>query len=598
MRRLSVAILLFTFSIITSARAQDALTRDQRISDLTQLASQYAKNYGPYEWKRDVQGFDLMRLTPWLQRIAHSDDLDFQEALIEYVASLNDAHDFIAFPTTFFAQLPMSLDIYDGKVLIDGINRTLLPVAQFPFVIGDEVVTFDGRPVMEVVQSFRKYAVSANQRSTDRIAATRLVSRSQQIMPHVFQLGPAATLVIRLAATGAANTYTIPWVKSGIPLLSQGPLPSPVRGNGRMFLSTDNRDINAGLPGAAGATASVFKIADAGPADDSLPEYMDPIRPLLNVSVSRDYYSVIGFGSRFPVYALPAGFTDLNASCATCLVRPGEPLFYFFGTFPTATGTRVGFIRIPSMSPPSTAIALAQLDRAMTLFGATTDAMVVDVMRNPGGLVSFVEAVSQRLIPTPFNTIGFEIRSTGAWLFSFASQLSNARSNPSTPPAILANLEANYDEVFNAFSENRGRTGPVSLNSTGSLQLQPVAGAYTKPILMLTDEFSASGGDMLPAVFQSNNRGPTFGWRTMGAGGSVVGYSGPAFTESFFRITVSLMNRLQVITTPDFPPAPYVENIGVRPDIPVDYMTRANLMTGGAPFVQAFVQAVEKLVHP
>jgi len=103
---------------------------------------------------------------------------------------------------------------------------------------------------------------------------------------------------------------------------------------------------------------------------------------------------------------------------------------------------------------------------------------------------------------------------------------------------------------------------------------------------------------MLPAIFQSNRRGPVFGWRTMGAGGSVVNYSGPAFTESSFRITVSLMNRLEVITTPDFPPAPYVENIGVRPDIAVDYMTRANLMSAGAPFVQAFTQAIESLVHP
>jgi hypothetical protein len=598
MRRALVAVLFLNLSV-TAAFAQEALTRDQRISDLTQLASQYAKNYGPYEWKRDVQGFDLMRLTPWLQRIAHSDDLDFQEALIEYVASLNDAHDNIAFPTTFSAQLPLSVDIYDGKVLIDAINRTLLPQAQFPFVIGDEIVSFDGRPVMEVVQSFRKYAISANQRSTDRIAAARLVSRSQQIMPHIVELGDNATLGIKLAATGAIDTFTIRWIKNGIPILSQGPLPGPVRGNGRMFLSTDGRDINAGLPGAAtAATASVFKMSEAGLNDDSLPEYMDPIRPLLNVSVSKDYYSVLNFGSRIPIYTLPAGFTDLNASCATCLVRPGEPLFYFFATFTTATGTRVGFIRIPSMSPPSTTIALTQLDRAIALFSTMTDALVVDVMRNPGGLVSFVEAVSQRLIPGPFNTIGFEIRSTGSWLFSFAAQFLNARANPATPPAILANLEANFNEVLNAFNENRGRTGPVSLNSTGSLQLQGLATAYTKPIVMLTDEFSASGGDMLPAIFQSSKRGPTFGWRTMGAGGSVVGFSGPAFTESFFRITVSLMNRLEVITTPDFPPAPYVENIGVRPNIPLDYMTRNNLMTGGASFVQAFVQAVENLVHP
>lgn len=131
MRRLCLAVLFLSLAA-SAVHAQETLTRQQRISDLTQLASQYAKNYGPYEWKRDVQGFDLLRLTPWLQRIHHSDDLDFQEALIEYVASLNDAHDIIAFPTTFSASLPMTVDIYDGKVLIDSINRTLLPMAQFP----------------------------------------------------------------------------------------------------------------------------------------------------------------------------------------------------------------------------------------------------------------------------------------------------------------------------------------------------------------------------------------------------------------------------------------------------------------------------------
>jgi hypothetical protein len=598
MRSLTAAVLLLLLSA-TPSRAQDALTREQRIADLTQLASQYAKNYGPYEWKRDVQGFDLLRLTPWLQRIAHSDDLDFQEALIEYVASLNDAHDNIAFPTTFSASLPFSADIYDGKVLIDSINRTRLPAVQFPFVVGDELVSLDGRPVQELIESFRKYAISANARSTDRIAATRLVSRSQQVMPHIVDLGADATVVIRLAATGALSTYTIPWVKNGIPVRSQGPLPSPVRGNGRLFLATDGQDITAGLPEATAAGAAIFKVADAGPADDTLPAYMDPIRPLLNASVSKDYYSVLGFGARAPIFALPAGFTDLSAACGTCIVRTGEPVFFFIGTFTTATGTRVGFLRIPSMSPPSSAIALAQLDRMVALFAANTDALIVDVMRNPGGSVAFVEGVAQRLIPKPFNTIGFEIRATAAWLFSFAAQLTNARLNPATPPAVLANLEANYNAVLEAFNENRGRSAAVSLNSTGGLQLQPVVtGAYAKPLMMLTDEFSASGGDMLPAIIQSNHRGPIFGWRTMGAGGSVVAFSGPAFTESVFRITVSLMNRLHVVNTPDFPPAPYIENIGVRPDIAVDYMTRANLLSAGASFVQAFTQALENLVHP
>ena len=583
MRRLAFVSLLVA-AAVAAPRSQEALTTQQRISDLTQLASMYAKNYGPYEWKRDALNFDLMRLTPWLQRVHHSDDIDFQEALIEYVASLNDAHDIIAFPTTFSASLPMAVDIYDGKVLIDAINRVALPLAQFPFGIGDEIVSFDGRPVMDVIASFRKYAISANPRSTDRVAAARLVSRSQQIMPHIATLGPTATLQIKLASTGAVNTYTIPWTKNGIPVTSQGPLPSPVRGNGVIRMATDGQEVAASIA-EAGALEPVFGIATLPQPDDTLPSYMDPIRALHNVSVPKEYYSVLGVGSRIPIYGLPPGFV-------TRPVPAGVPAFLFSGTFTAPNGMRIGLLRIPSMSPPSTALVLAHLDQEIAFFNANTDALIVDVMRNPGGLVSFVEAISQRFMTQPFRIVGFEIRATASWLFSFASQLTSARLNPSTPPQVLANLEANYNAVLDAYNANRGRSTPISLNSTGSLTLPPAAVVYSKPLMVLIDEFSASGGDMFPAIIQDNGRAPLFGMRTMGAGGSVVSFNGPAFTESIFRITVSLMNRGVTITTAEYPPAPYVENIGVRPNIGYDYMTRANLMSGGQLFVQAFTNAI------
>jgi hypothetical protein len=219
------------------------------------------------------------------------------------------------------------------------------------------------------------------------------------------------------------------------------------------------------------------------------------------------------------------------------------------------------------------------------------------VMRNPGGLISFVEAISQRFMSAPFNTVGFEIRSTAAWLFSFASQLNIARLTRPPDDPILLNLQRNFDDVLSAFNENRGRSGPVSLNATGSLTLDAAPVRYSKPMIVLTDEFSASGADMFPAIIQDNGRAPIVGMRTMGAGGSVVGFPCTPYTESVCRITVSLMNRGRLIQTPEYPAAPYIENIGVRPDLVLDYMTRENLMTGGAPFVQAFTQAVLKVAQ-
>ena len=582
MRRICVAVVLVAVSFATS-HAQSALTESQRIADLNQLASFYDKNYAPYEWKRDVVGFDLLRLNRWLQDIHKADDLDFQEVLIDYVASLNDAHDYIAFPTTFSASLPLTLDIYDGKVLIDAINRTALPVAQFPFVIGDELISVDGLPVQDVISSFRKYAIAANPRSTDRTAAGRIASRSQQIMPHTSDLGATATLVIRLASTGVQNAYVIPWSKNGIPITSQGPVPSPGR---KPFRETETTPGVSSGPG-SGAPPLLFHVTDVAATDNTLPSYMQPVLPLMNASVPQDYYSVLNFGSKFPIYGPPPGFVQRLGAASTD--------FYLSGTF-VASGHRIGLIRIPTMSPPNVALALQQLDQEIAYFNANTDGLIVDVMRNPGGIVSFAESVAQRLIPTPFSTVGFEIRATGAWLFSFAAQLINARLSGASPQ-IIQNLQNNLDEVSRAYDEERGRSAPVSLNATGSLTLNPAAVSYSKPLMVMVDEFSASAADMLPAIIQDNHRGPIFGMRTMGAGGSVVGFNATAFTESFFRVTVSLMNRGHLIQSPEFPPAPYIENIGVRPDIVQDYMTRTNLLTAGSSYVQAFTAAIVSLVQ-
>jgi len=159
MPRLALVAVLLTIGV-AAPRAQQVLTADQRDADMTQLASMFAKEYAPYEWKRDVIGFDLYRLTPWLQKIHQVDDLDVQEAFIEYLTSLQDTHSSIFFHSPFGATLGITVDIFDGKVLIDSINRTLLPSAQYPFGIGDELVSLDGDSVQTLIASFRKVASS------------------------------------------------------------------------------------------------------------------------------------------------------------------------------------------------------------------------------------------------------------------------------------------------------------------------------------------------------------------------------------------------------------------------------------------------------
>jgi hypothetical protein len=62
-------------------------------------------------------------------------------------------------------------------------------------------------------------------------------------------------------------------------------------------------------------------------------------------------------------------------------------------------------------------------------------------------------------------------------------------------------------------------------------------------------------------------------------------------------VTESLMRRKSPVVTPDYPTAPYVENIGVRPDIVQDYMTADNLMNHGKTFVQAFTDSMVNFIN-
>jgi hypothetical protein len=575
---------------------QGALTGSQRESDFVQLANMFAKNYAPYEWKRDVVGFDLYRLTPWLQRVHHADDLDFEEALIDYVASLDDAHSGVVFHSNFSASLPFTVDIYDGKVLIDSVDRTLLPAAQYPFDVGDELVALDGQSALALIAAFSKYAFLGNPRTTARDAAGLITQRFQYFMPHAPDIGDTAVASIRLAGAvavksygpeksyGAVKSYVIPWLKDGTGIMSQGPVPSPRRGNGPVFFPSTHH--SPAHPGVGGARRASGRIAGRPAPSNTLPSYLHPIRHLLNVSVSDAPGAVLGFGEREPVYRLPASF----------VVRLGaQPSHFFLSGAYVSNGVRIGFIRIPSMDPPNAALALQQLDQEIAFFNSNTDVLVVDIMRNPGGTVDVVEAFAQRLFARPFQTVGFEIRATAGWLTAIVSAIDSAQSQ-GAPAEVVQGLRAIMNEILTAYNENRGRTAPVPL-ANYSLTLPPGPNAYDKPLLLLTDEFTTSGGDMFAAIIQDNHRGPLFGMRTMGAGGSVDTFFCTVFAEGFCSITVSLMNRGHIISNTEFPPSPYIENVGVRPDIVVDYMTKANLLSAGAPFVQAFTDRAVNLAR-
>lgn len=536
--------------VVLAGFAAAEISREQRLQDFRQLASLYAKHYAPYEWKKEVQRFDLLQIGPWLDRVARAkDDLEFYDICIEYVASLNDAHDVFTLTSDFSASLGFSTDLWDNAIVVDSVNRTRLPPDRYPIQIGDELISIDGVPAERILFSLAKYATAANNRSTARQAAAFLTSRPQSRIPRAVEV-PAESVIVLRSPGGEEKTLTIPWVRSGTPLAA-GPVPSP-------------------------------KPAVARAASEA--SYLEPLRALQNLKLDLPAETVIGVGARNPVFTMPAGFTQRLGRQASD--------FFFSGTY-EAYGVRLGFLRIPNYSPSSQTLALMQFAQEIQFFEANTDGLIIDNTRNPGGSACYLEALMSYLIPQPFRTLAFQIRATNSWIVSFSSSLTSARAQ-GAPPEVISQLEAILKELQEANARERGMTAPLPLCAL-SLDVQPARDrqgnvlAYTKPAMVLADDFSASGGDAFAAIFQDNRRGPVLGFRTMGAGGSVVSFTDVGvFGEGATRVTVSLMNRKEPVLTDDFRAVPYVENVGVRPDIPVDYMIRENLMNGGRSFVESF----------
>jgi hypothetical protein len=556
------------------------LTPDQKAIDLQTIASLYAKQYAPYEWKRDRFAFDLLDLRPWIERARQTKtDLQYLQLVAEYTASLRDIHSYAMFNTDHVADLHLFTDIYDGRVLIELIDRSYLPAAAFDFDVGDEVVLFDGRPAMEVVDEIARLSSFSNPRATRRWAADQLVYRLQAFLPATAELPADATLLVR-RQDGTEKSYRIPWDKTGTPLRTLGPLPD------FRFARAYGRDEKPPAPPPGGA------VADPAPAE---PSYRQAWLSLQRHTGGRKVRNLRGFAARDPIYRLPAGFNRRLG---------GLRSDYFYSGTTEHDGKRIGFLRIGTFQPLSFSLlglATRQFEQEIAYMNANTDVLVVDITRNEGGFACYAEDLLRRLIPKPFQTIGVEIRPNLDIIRSFSLAVTDAEQfgeewETQIYRAILGDIET-------AYRENRGRTGPIPLCGV-SLDVEPVRdlsgspSGYRNPILLLTDEFSTSAADSFAAILQDAGAARLFGFRTAGAGGNTVLSRAGFFSEGDAAVTQMLTVRPEARVSPEFGVTRYLENAGVQPDTVYDYQTLPNLRENGAPFVAEFLRAAAALAPP
>lgn len=524
--RWHVAVLVLLVTTLVPLRGTASMSASQRLSDAQTLLGLIAHRYAPLEWKESHLGLSFEQLAGDLLALVEGEmaDEDYFAAMAGFVGSLEDAHTSLIIPSTKTARLGFTVDTVGGEVVIDSIDRRILPVPSFPFVEGDVLVSIDGVPATKARDAMKRYRGLGSDAAEERIFASWLTARSQRLLPHV--PGGTAWLVIRSRKAGTQTKIALPWIVEGFGL-------AKVQGTA-VPLASGQEDL---LP-------------EEG-ADGQHPP-LERMRRL----VADDVAEASGMGKPRPFFPMWPGFEDIK----------GSPLFA--GTF-ELSGHRIGFLRIPTWSAPNAAQIVAFLANQIPEFDKTTDALVIDQTNNGGGSLCYLEVVTSMFLREPIPKMLFRIRANRTWLMIFEEALGGI---PPGNPDAAAVRQIVY-ALRNAMAHGASLTDPFPLCSvaeslTPAKRAEGTPIAYTKPILLLVNELDASAADVFPALLQDGGRATLLGARTMGAGGNVVKVGPMGNSDFSVRITESLMWRPKAVADGKGGTTNYIENVGVTPDIP------------------------------
>jgi hypothetical protein len=540
-------VLAFAFAALSAQAAP--LTAAQKLSDFEQLIGRIESNYGPLLLKPASIRLDLGKAKDEARAeiAATATNAEFYYAMVRFVARFKDGHFKLSLPTTLEASLPFGVDLIGGKVLIDDIDRTKLPESVFPFARGDEVVSFNGKPAMEVVQALAAYVPYGNEKAVLRAAAMSLTRRAGATFP-VPQ--GTATVEIRRGHSASTDTVTIGWTRKGAAL---------------------DEDWPGGAPTPFAGLFSTF-VGDAP----------SPLEKVQNLSVF-DFGTEL-FGSSAERSYRCSGGTRVSLPTGAEIIQTDPFVAY---TYPTAKG-RVGYLRIPHYLPVNPVTGQAAYEEYLSRYAFVlrrlekeTVGLVIDQDHNCGGSVSYLESMVSLFALQPFKGLEFQFVASKENLLDFKSWLASAPKN------TLEYEQASevYPLVEDAWKKGEFLAAKTTFH--GSEPIFPSAHTrYTKPVIVLIDELAGSGGDAFPAIMQGIGRAKLFGSQTGGLGGHVEEQPSLSFSALKYRMTRSLFFH---------PNGAPIENNGAKPDFPYE-ITRTDFMYGYRNYRDAYTAALLTLI--
>jgi hypothetical protein len=607
------AILGFSaFIFATQLYAGDNKTKQEMAQHLIGVKNIFDAQYAPSQWKRDHYHWDIDTIAlEAVNEIQNREEVsikDYQKILRNFFQSAKDYHVGVYFYSTEFAFLPFQIKSAEGKYFITAIDKNRLSKDIYKIKVGDELITFDGQPIDQAVEEFKKSnfrdVISETDQSTAELFFTLRIGAMGMDVPK-----GSVSIEVKSHPSGKETSYQLIWsynpekIKSGSqfnffgksekslsPKFLYAQMSHPIRELGKVFRvlscdfnvetssseSSENRaeDVNTEQEDKV-TILSIEESSDSDSDEEDFPQFSSHPN---------------AFGPRSG-YLPDLGEIIWRSSHST----PFDAYIYL-----SPTGNSIGYIRIPHYVLNTRDVHyFASVIRRMQ---KQTDALVIDQLNNPGGSVFASYALASMLSEHSLNTPKQCIKITQnnvAEAQLFFKELSQVKSNKQACDCLGADLTGYpvnyqvaqfcknfYEFVINEWNRGSRFTKPYFLYGVDHINPYPNAN-YTKPILLLINGLDFSCGDLFPAILQDNQRAVTMGSKTAGAGGFICYADYPnRFGVKSFTYTGSIAERM------DHTP---IEDLGVTPDIP--YTVTANdLQNNYSGFANAINQVVDGLI--
>lgn len=489
---------------------------------------------------------------------------DYQRMLKALFHSARDYHTSIYFYSTAKAFLPFRIQSAEGRYFITWVDTT---IADLPLDVGDEILSYNGQPMADVINEIKKTELGNPGNPADQaIAEMYLTGRPGTLACHM----PSGFVNVEYISneTTEHNVCTVAWETEPeefdnskvyqphqMLLKPQSSMASYTASKGYF----QNRKMVAGFYAPwKKATAKFYKkrlpsLADAPARMGTRKSFVPQLGDILWQSENESFFHAYIF------------------------LMPNQK--------------KIGYVRFNDydLDPCKCQDAVNEFKDIISRFNLFTDGMVVDQLSNGGGYVYYMFALASLCTDYPLNLPLEKLTITQQDVneaLSWPDELEQeAILGLPLTQAVKDSFARHFEFVLAEWNDGRTFTNPAYLD--GIQQIDPYPEVhYSKPILVLVNELDFSCADFFPAILQDNGRATIFGSRTAGAGGTVIGVSHPnLFGVDGYSLTSSIAYRAN--NEP-------IENLGVTPDI-IYNLTANDLQNGYPGYRQAVLNAIDSI---